>query len=456
MSWGIWEKRSGLTERLGAGGIQLVLSAGLAPIPAEEGLAQLDAAIGTGPHGHHPLLIPARLNLTSLRTQTPAPLLSRLTSSPVTAGPVQKFATLPESEQHRFLLDLITSHAGVVLSHPDPSVITADSAFRALGFDSVTAVEVRNRLAAATGLHLPATVVFDHPTPAALATYLRDQLATAAPTPSHRSEPAQSLSTLLRQAISEGRASEGIGVLTAAARLRSRFSDPLAVPAATWLRQDGLPALICVDPFLPATANLTYQRLATALDGQCDVAAVPLPGYRDGEPLPATVDAVTEALATAIETCAGNAPFTLAGFSTGGLAAYAAARRLEARGTRPAAVVLIDSLPPTTITDTAPADVLREWVASQHELWSHNDAGLTAMGWYLDMFGQWTPAAPAAPVLLVQAAERLPSIPDHDWARDWPGLTSCATTPGRHFTLLTEHATQTARTIAALLVGTSP
>nr|WP_053745361.1 type I polyketide synthase [Streptomyces sp. NRRL WC-3618] len=464
--WGMWEERSAMGEELGAEGIRQLMASGIVPMSAAEGLARLDAALGTGPDSHHPLLIPARLDLNSLRAQHPTPLLSGLALAPprpsAGAGVADRFAALPESERRRFLLDLVTRHTGAVLSHPDPTAIPADTAFRDLGFDSVTAVEARNRLTASTGLPLSATVVFDHPTPATLAAHLHDRLAdatesraAAAPPAAHHDGTAGSLGTLLRQAVSLGRTHDGIGILAAAARLRPTFSHrpkPAHTPAATWLRRAGRPALICVEPFIPGAANLTYQRLAVALDGRYDVAAVPLPGYRDGERLPASVDAVAEALAAAVETCAEGEPFTLLGFSTGGFAAHATARRLEAGGIRPEAVVLLDSLSPGAIPEAASADILQEWLASRGEFWTHDDTGLTAMGWYLDLFGRgWRPTELTVPVLLVEAAEQVPSAPEQGWAGDWPGLAARTTTPGSHFTLLTEYVTRTADTLTGLL-----
>ncbi|MDX3311254.1 SDR family NAD(P)-dependent oxidoreductase [Streptomyces sp. ME08-AFT2] len=473
LAWGMWGERSAMGERLGADGIHQVLGAGLAPIPTAEGLARFDAAVGTGADSHLAAPVPARLHLDALRDQGLVRLLSDLTAPPAsrpTAAPgaaARRVAALPAAERRRFLLELVTDHAGAVLGHPDPAALAADTGFRSLGFDSVTSVEMSNRLAAATGLSLPATAVFDHPTPAALAGRLSDLLADAAGPAApaagqekDRPEPPEgALGTLLRQAVAQGRVGEGVGLLAAAARLRPVFSHPPLpehTPAATWLRRTGRPALICVDSFIPAAANLTYQRLAVALETRYDVAAVPLPGYREGEPLPATADAVAAAVAAAVEECAGGEPFTLLGFSTGGLVAHAAAHRLAARGIRPEAVVLIDTLPPGSLTTAAAADILREWAEARGEFWSRDDTGLTAMGRYLDLFGNhWTPAPPAAPVHLVQAARQVPSAPDGGWARLWPGLTSRTTTPGSHFGLLTEYVCDTARTLTGLL-GTDP
>ncbi len=144
-------------------------------------------------------------------------------------------AGLPEAEQNALLLDLVRAQIAGVLGHADPASVDAERAFLEIGFDSLTTVELRNRLSAAIGRKLPAGAVLEARTPAALARYLRSELVGAdgaAAEPAPGSAPVGLISTLFRQARERGTMGEFLGLATAAARLRPRFetAEP-GVPA---------------------------------------------------------------------------------------------------------------------------------------------------------------------------------------------------------------------------------
>ncbi|MCF3124168.1 SDR family NAD(P)-dependent oxidoreductase, partial [Streptomyces arenae] len=188
LAWGYWEQATGLTQHLSEGDTGRMARGGLLPLPSADGLALFDVARGAD----EPLQVPMRLDLDALRTQAEAgaghPLhrgLIRTVARPSTAvaapsGAVlpDDLADLPEPEQRAALLELVCAQVGSVLV-TDPSTIGADTGFVELGLDSLTAVELRNRLSRATALRLPVTLVFDHPAPGPLADYLLRRMATA-------------------------------------------------------------------------------------------------------------------------------------------------------------------------------------------------------------------------------------------------------------------------------------
>ncbi|MEV4123366.1 beta-ketoacyl reductase, partial [Micromonospora sp. NPDC049645] len=143
---------------------------------SEQGLALFDTAIRT----NQPQLVPIRVDLPALRRtgagavpplwQTLAGGTARraATTTDTRVDLATRLAAMGVEERQRTVLELVRAQAAVVLGHADPTTIDPHSAFRELGFDSLTAVELRNRLATATGLSLPATLVFDYPTPAEL------------------------------------------------------------------------------------------------------------------------------------------------------------------------------------------------------------------------------------------------------------------------------------------------
>ncbi|TDC75017.1 type I polyketide synthase, partial [Actinomadura sp. 7K507] len=187
LAWGLWEEPSRMTAHLGAAELSRVERGGLVRLRPRQGAALFDAACAAG----EALMAPVPLDIAVLRARAaegslPA-LFRRLVPVPVrragetgAAQPegslARRLAGLPEAEQREALLDLTRGHVMAVLRRDAAQGMPADRAFQDLGFDSLTAVELRNRLGAATGLALPATLVFDHPTPRDVADRLRDLL----------------------------------------------------------------------------------------------------------------------------------------------------------------------------------------------------------------------------------------------------------------------------------------
>ncbi|GAA2617930.1 hypothetical protein GCM10009863_34890 [Streptomyces axinellae] len=193
LAWGFWEVASGMTEHLGEAGLRRLARDGVLPIPSGQGLELFDAALAAD---HHALLAPVRLSLPALRARAETgalpPLFHRLTgvgSLPTAAGApeagatggslTRKLAGLAAAQRRETLLDFVRREAATVLGYGEDAPIEPDQAFRELGFDSLTAVELRNRLNRSTGLLLPVTLVFDFPTPRTLAERLDTGLAPA-------------------------------------------------------------------------------------------------------------------------------------------------------------------------------------------------------------------------------------------------------------------------------------
>ncbi|MEU2874752.1 SDR family NAD(P)-dependent oxidoreductase, partial [Streptomyces olivoreticuli] len=183
LAWGPWSQDSGMTGTLTEADLQRIARSGMPPLTVEEGLALFDTVLGTD----EPVLLPVHLDLTALRAQgEPLPLLRGLIrtrnrrtavgGSATAAGLVRRLAGLSGNERRAVLLDLVRDRVAAVLDHARPDTIDPSRAFQDLGFDSLTAIELRNGLGKATGLRLSATVVFDYPTADALAGHLLDEL----------------------------------------------------------------------------------------------------------------------------------------------------------------------------------------------------------------------------------------------------------------------------------------
>jgi acyl transferase domain-containing protein/NADP-dependent 3-hydroxy acid dehydrogenase YdfG len=174
LAWGLWAARSGMAGQLNEATLAQTSLRWVAPLPVDEGLALFDAGWRPG----KAVLFPVRLNRAALSTQgadaaTP-PVLRGLVRSAARrvaqtgaqdagASLKQRLAGMTGSDRYDTLLALVRGQVAAVLGHDSPGQLEADRPFRELGFDSLTAVELRNRVNAVTGLRLPVTLVFDYP-----------------------------------------------------------------------------------------------------------------------------------------------------------------------------------------------------------------------------------------------------------------------------------------------------
>jgi acyl carrier protein len=186
LAWGYWARRSAMSRHRCEHDIARLAGAGIPPLPTDRALELLDASLDRTDS----LLVPVPLDAGAfggslgdgpvpslLRGLVRAPM-RRAAAGTADGGSLQRrLAALPPPEQRSLLLDLVRGHAAAVLGRAGADAVRPERPFKEVGFDSLTSVELRNRLSAAAGLRLPATLVFDHPTPDAIAAFLHRRIA---------------------------------------------------------------------------------------------------------------------------------------------------------------------------------------------------------------------------------------------------------------------------------------
>ncbi|MFB8059873.1 beta-ketoacyl reductase, partial [Kitasatospora purpeofusca] len=185
LAWGLWAEASGMTEGLAAADLGRIARTGLRPTSTEEGLAAFDRAL----LGTRPVVVPVAVDPAALDADSAPPLLRDLVPAPrrraAAAGAAavaeetlaDRLRGLSPEQRHELVLGLVLADVAHVLGYGDAHGVSPEGAFRDLGFDSLTAVELRNRINDRTGLKLGVTAVFDHPSPRELADHLLDRLA---------------------------------------------------------------------------------------------------------------------------------------------------------------------------------------------------------------------------------------------------------------------------------------
>nr|WP_032767713.1 type I polyketide synthase [Streptomyces sp. CNS654] len=361
-------------------------------------------------------------------------------------------AGLTGAERLAAVTELVRTEASETLGHTG-TTITADRTRQELGFDSLTAIELRNRLSRTLGLRLPATLVLDHEDLASVAAFIDARLEDASS--GRCAEDGQFgldgsglLTELFRESAAAGRIEDAMTLTEAAARMRKTFTDP-ADPAVrrapVWLgRRTARPTAVCLPSFSAIAGVHVYARFADGFSDAWKVAALAHPGFFPGEPLPGSVEALAELHARTILEMAEGAPVLLIGRSAGGWAAHEVAAALERMGEAPTGVALLDT-PAGGKDPRGHGVMLGGMLERDSRLVTIDDYRLTAMGAYARLFRDWKPEPIEAPTLLVHAAT--PYGADKRRIASWHLPHEAAEVTGDHFTMLEGHSTTTAEAV---------
>ncbi|MBO0821080.1 MAG: alpha/beta fold hydrolase, partial [Nocardiopsaceae bacterium] len=378
-------------------------------------------------------------------------------------------AGLPADRRQRELLGLVRAHVAAVLGYEAVDQVPADRAFVELGFDSVTAAELADRLGTVAGVRLPTITIFDCRTAEELAGHLDSlllesgrpadgQSADGQPVNGRAADAAGVLregaySSLFGRAVELGKTKDFMEFLDKASRFRPDFRDPAEVggigePVRLTSGDTG-PALICIPGFIGMPGPQQFFRFASAFRGQRDVWVLEHPGFGAGELVPADIDALLGLHAETVRSRFAGTRFVLVGLSSGGMMAQTLAKRLETLGAGPSGVVLLDTMGPHlshVVDELIPEFARRLYQAHTQMGYSAHDDWLTAMGRYVAF--PWRIERIAAPILLVRAGEPMIEwTKTFDWRTSWPNAESVADVPGDHFGMMAEHAHRTAGVI---------
>lgn len=465
IAWGAWAQVGGMADHLSETQARRMTRSASVPLTVADGLTLFDAAclsdraaIVAQRWDAHRLAAAARTAALPAMLRGLVAVTAR--SAPAAGNPagalLARLAARPHAEHGPLVQDFVREEVAAVLGHGDASAVQGASAFQDLGFDSLTSIELRNRLQRASGLVLSANLVFEHPSPVALAELLLQRLNppdARGDTGPPRGEPAASITDLFRSGCAAGKLDDVAALLVVASRLRPKFGvtgpGVPEVRSVSLAQGDAAPCVVCLPAISAISGTHEYARFGATLRGQRSVSVIPHPGF-SGAGLPESVDALVALHTAEILRSTRDAAFALLGRSAGGWIAHAIASHLESIGRRPSAVILLDTYPSGDDARALPA-MVHGMTEHGEQLVALDDQRLTAMGGYLDIFAGWQPASVIAPTLLVRAAEPIAAGAGAGAPVSWPLPHDALDAPGDHFTILQDHAATTARLVHAWL-----
>ncbi|MFJ2004519.1 SDR family NAD(P)-dependent oxidoreductase [Streptomyces chartreusis] len=493
LAWGPWTTADdeGMAarvtpERLNEGG---VLS-----ITESEGVRLLDRAMRIP----EPVLVPIPLDLAAAAGPAApavlADLLPRPTSRPPgeAAEPVaavaqapgawrERLASVAPHERESALAELIRIEVAAVLGFPDPAALPTERPFTELGFDSLTAVQVRNRISAFTRVRLAPTVVLEYPTPSELAAHVHAALLDAGALPPVRDGsatpeqaeadsgdalaepnspvPSYRFSTVYHQVLCEKGPLEAMALRYLASYALPTVADgdhTRHTPPPVRLAQgDSTPIAYIPDYLTPLHRIPTA--LAEQFKGERDLFLLEHPGFgTDRAAVPHSMAALVRAHAETVRSLPTDEAPVLVGYCAGGVVAHAVARHLAHMGHAPVGVVLIDTHAGVLRRDdprglalmsagaALPADIVDEL----------DDALLIAGGGYARVLENWQPEPSPVPTLLLRGrptSHMREADPERDWQPQWPLPHDSADLPGDHYSVLNRDADSTAAAIRTWL-----
>lgn len=402
------------------------------------------------------------------------------------SGFAARLAGRSADEQLAAAIEVVCEHAAAVLGRDGAAGLDAGQAFADSGFNSLSAVELRNRLTAVTAVTLPATAIFDHPTPTELAQYLITQIdghgssAAAAANPAERID---ALTDLFLQACDAGRDADGWKMVALASNTRERMSSPVRnnVSKNVALLADGISdvVVICIPTLTVLSDQREYRDIANAMTGRHSVYSLTLPGFDSSDALPQNADMIVETVSNAIiDVVGGSCRFVLSGYSSGGVLAYALCSHLSVKHQRnPLGVALIDTYLPSQIANPSmnegfsPNDtgkgLSREVIRVARMLNRLTATRLTAAATYAAIFQAWEPGRSMVPVLNIVAKDRIATVENlrEERINRWrtaaaEAAYSVAEVPGDHFGMMSTSseaiATEIHDWISGLVRGPHP